>query len=429
MKTELIEYDKGRTSVRKNQQKHILNWGESNDYPQAVIDIVNASYTGTNCLDRYYKFIYGRGFADKDNYQIVVNPDGDTADGLLQLVAGDLASFGGFAIHVNRNLLGQITTMRHIPMENVRLCPDDPDDPEYIGKVALHPDWGERSWKRFNKTPIEFFYLYDPNVNVFRERVAKEGGILNYKGEIYIYSNKKGTYPLPIYDSVLTDMATQEGVSNVTYRNIKRGFMPAGCFAEINPEYDDNNEKDKEQFEETGKILRSLQGDKQAASIMHVTVKDKENLPQFIAMKGNNYDKEFTVSTDYVRKAIGQAFSQPPELRCEDTSKGFANDTMIQAYRVYNSVTSNERETLEREFTQLFKNWYMPLDYNFQIQPLSYGEETLLSLLGADTVKAVVELATNNEISIPQRKALLMTVYGLSEDMANNILQQNADND
>ena len=102
---------------------------------------------------------------------------------------------------------------------------------------------------------------------------------------------------------------------------------------------------------------------------------------------------------------------------------------MIQAYQVYNSITSDERLTLEREFTRLFKNWYVALDYNFQIQPLSYGEETLLSLLGADTAKAVVELATNTEIAIEQRKALLMTVYGLSEDMTNNILLLNDNND
>jgi len=428
MKAEQIDYEKGRVKVKNNHLKNILEWGQQNDYPQAVIDIVNGSYTGTNCLDRYRKFIYGRGFRDADNYQIIVNPDGETADDLLKACAGDLATFGGFAIHVNRNLLGQITTMRWIPLENVRRCPDD--DKDYAGKVALHPDWGERGWKPFRKTPIEYFWLYDPNLDVFQERIAAEpGGILNYKGEIYIYSNQRGQYPLPIFDAVLTDMSTQDGVSNVTYRNIRRGFMPAGCFAEINPDYDDNNPDDKEQFEQTGEVLRSLQGDKKAAAIMHVTVKDKESLPQFIAMKGNNYDKEFTVSTEYVKKAIGEAFSQPPELRCETTTKGFANDTMVQAYKVYNSMTEDERQVLEREFSRLFKQWFMPLDYNFQIEPLSYGAETLLSLLGADTAKQVIELATNKEVEIQQRKALLMVVYGLPEDLTNEILLTNADND
>lgn len=427
MKAAQIDFEKNRVRVRENHLKNILDWGIDNDYPQCVIDIVNGSYTGSNCLDRYCKFIYGRGFQDADNYQIVVNPDGDTADMLLKACSEDYAAFGGFAIHVNRNLLGQITTMRHVPLENVRLCPDDIKD--YAGKVALHPDWGERSWKPFRKTNIEYFYLYDPNLDEFYKRIAQtEGGILQYKGEIYYYSNKRGTYPLPIYDSVLTDMSTQEGVSNVTYRNIRRGFMPAGCFAEINPDYDDNNQEDKKQFEETGDALRALQGDKQASSIMHVTVKDKESLPQFIAMRGTNYDKDFTVSTDYVRKAIGQCFSQPHELRCEDTATGFANDTMIQAYRVYNSITQSERQVLEQEFSKLFKQWYMQLDYNFQIQPLSYGEETLLSVLGADTTKEVVELATNGDIDINQRKAILMNVYGVSEDMANNILLIHANN-
>ena len=259
MKTEQIEYEKERVKVRSNRLKNILDWGENNDYPQVVMNIVSGSYTGSNCLDRYRKFIYGRGFQDADNYQIIVNNDGDTADSLLKSCADDLASFGGFAIHVNRNLLGQITTMRHIPFENIRFCPDD--DKEYAGKVALHPDWGERSWKSFNKVKIEYFYIYDPSRDEFLRRVAQtEGGIREYKGEIFIYSNRKGTYPLPIYDDVLTDMSTQEGVSNITYRNVRRGFMPAGCFAEINPNYDDNNPEDKRDGQCSASLARRQTG-------------------------------------------------------------------------------------------------------------------------------------------------------------------------
>lgn len=424
MKVDNIEHEKNRVKVRRNRVKSILDWGDTNDYPQSVLDIVNSSYTGSACLDIYHKFIYGHGFADKDNYQIVVNEEGETADSLLDAVAGDYATFGGFALHLNRNLLGQITEMRYIPLENIRICPDD--DKVHRGQVAVHPDWGLRTDKMFNSTPIEYFNLYDPDTNVFLDRVAKAGGILSYKGEVFYYTNQRGNYPLPIFDSVLTDMSTQEAISNTNYRSAKRSFLPAGCFAEINEYFDENNKQDKEQFDAVSDALRGLQGDKNACSIMHVVVKSKDEIPQMIALRGENFDKEYTVTREAAKQAIGQAFRQPEELRCERTKSGFANDVMVQAYKVYNSTTSKERQTLEREFTKLFKNWYIQIEYNFQIMPLSYGAETILSRLGPDATTEMVKVATNVAVATETRKQILILVYGLEEDEANSILQLNS---
>lgn len=420
MKVDSIKHDKNRTDVRRNYVKGILNWGNENDYPQSVIDIVNGSYTGVSCLDIYHKFVYGHGFADSDNYQVIVNEDGETADTLLEKVAQDMAQFGGFGIHVNRNLLGQITSMTHIPMENIRL--GNPTDATRRHQVAVHPDWGRRTDRPFHDTPIEYFNVYNPDRTTYLERLAEAGGIFNYAGEVFLYSNHPGNYPLPIYDAALTDMATQEAISNIAYKNSRHGFLPAGCFVEINEYYDEGNEEDRKAFDAVTERLRAIQGDKAASSIMHVVAKDKESVPQMVSLKGDNYDKEFSVTGDRSEQCIGKAFRQPAELRCEKTAQGFSNDAMVQAYKVYNSMTSKERQTLEQVFTKLFKNWYMPLEYNFQLQPLSYGAETILSSLGESGANKVVELAKDNTITTEQRKRMLMIVYGLSEDQANDIL-------
>lgn len=426
MKVDTIEHERNRYEVRRSAQNY-LYWGDRNDYPQSVIDIVGGSYTGTACLDVYQKFIGGSGFADADNYQIIINSDGETADGLLYKISEDYALLGGFAIHVNRNYLGQIVEMRHIPLENVRLCDPKRDK---AGQVAIHPDWGKRYPLLYGNTPIEYIYMYDADVEVMRERIANVGGIQNYRGEVFYYSNRPGTYPLPIFDCALTDMSTQEAISNIAYKNARHGFLPAGCFAEINEFYDDENPADKEAFEAVSKRLKELQGDKATSSIMHVVAKDKDSVPVMVSMKGENYDKEFSVTRDSVKQNIGQAFRQPEELRCERTASGFSNDSMVQAYRVYNSVTSKERLTLEREMTALFKMWYIALDYNFQIQPLTYGSESILSLLGTDGTKAVIELAKDKDMTEQQKVDILMLVYGLGEDEANKIVGkevQNAD--
>lgn len=141
-----------------------------------------------------------------------------------------------------------------------------------------------------------------------------------------------------------------------------------------------------------------------------------------ISMRGENYDKEFSVTRDSVKQNIGQAFRQPEELRCEKVASGFSNDSMVQAYKVYNSLTAKERATLEAEFARLFKNWKTPMEYNFQIKPLSYGSETLISELGGEATKAVVEIIKDQSMPAKQRRAILMKVYGISEDEANNLL-------
>lgn len=426
MKAAAINHEKKRFDVRYNRLSNIQTYGENNDYPQSVMDIVEGSYSGSACLSRYIDFVGGNGFADPDNYQIVVNTDGETADKLLMKIVEDYCTFGGFSLHLNRNLLGQITEIRHIPYEMVRL---GADNTKKSGMVAIHPDWGRRTHKSFNETPIEYIDLYNPDAEDLRARIIAAGGVSKYKGQVYYYSNRgEGNYPLPIFDSVLTDMNTQEAISNITNRNAKRGFLPSGIVAEFDETFDPDNKEDQLRFDETTELLKSLMGDENASGLLHIMLKNKDELPELIKMETQNYDKEFTISREAVREAIGQSFMQPKEIRCEEVSGGFSNDTMEQAYKVYNAVTAGDRLVIETELTGIFKNWVYPLRCNFQISPLTYGTETILSLLG-DKVDKIVELANNNEIPIVNRKAQIMVLYGLSEDQTNKILCLNANND
>ena len=427
MNAAAIENIEKRVEVSNNHSKNIQYYGEGNDYPQSVIDIVAASATGSSCLRKYRDFVFGRGFSDERIYQISISQGDDTMDDLLHEIVVDYCEHGGFAIHVNRNLLGQITSMTHVPFANVRFGASDVD--KYKSKIAVHPDWRGTD-SRFKKVEVEYFDIFTPDVYEFRERVLQcEGGILQYKGEIYYYSNRgKGNYPIPIFDSVLADMSTQEAISNITYRNARKNFLPSCILAEINGNFDPNNEEDKKAFEAVNEQLAKMQGDTNTSSLLHIVVNNKDELPQAIQFKGENYDKEFTVSREYVERSIGQAFMQPKELRCDASTTGFSQDTMEQAYKVYNATTENDRLLIEREIAYLLKFWKDPIEANAQIQPITYGTETLLSTLG-ENVKDVVEIATNFDIPIEQRKGILMTIYGMEEDKVNAILLNNTGND
>ena len=103
------------------------------------MEIVAASVTGSSCLDTYQKFIIGRGFNDKGFRDAEINSRGDTVSLLLTQVAQDYAEFGGFAIHVNWNALGEITALSHVPFEACRF--EALDEDYRFDRIAVHPDW------------------------------------------------------------------------------------------------------------------------------------------------------------------------------------------------------------------------------------------------------------------------------------------------
>lgn len=413
MKLAFLKKDENRFKTYNYRLYDIVAYGERNDYPHSLIDVVNSSYTGGSCLSNYKKFIFGKGFADKKIYQMIVNSDGDTMDSILHGISEDLAMFGGFCLHLNFNMLGKITEIRYIPFENMRFCVSES---KHDKQIALYYDWGLRRKKSIGINIDDIEYIDAFGEFNFRQRIQEVGGIQNYKGQIYYYSNKgKWNYPLPIYDNVLTDMNTQEAISNITNRNAKNGFLPSTMFIDII-----SGATDTEEVEKTKRVLESLSGDINAAKIAYMAVNSKEEIPEILKADVANYDKEFSVSREAAKEAIGQSFNQPPILRAEETGSNFGADLMRQAYMYYNSVTSDERLIIERELSKLMAMWVTPIELNMQIEPLTYGAETLKDRIGESRTE-IIEII--NSTATPERKkAILTTIYGLTEDEANKLL-------
>lgn len=413
MKLAFLKKEENRFKTYNYRLYDIVAYGERNDYPHSVIDVVNASYTGGSCLSNYNKFIFGKGFADKQIYQMIVNSDGDTMDSILHGIAYDLAMFGGFCLHLNFNLLGKITEIRYIPFENMRFCVENS---KHDKQIAIYDDWGRRRKKTLNIDSEKIEYIDAFGEFDFRKRINEVGGIQNYKGQIFYYSNKgKWNYPLPIFDNVLTDMNTQEAISNITNRNAKNGFLPATFFIDIL-----SGSEDTDKVEATKEALLSMCGDENSSKIGYFAVQSKEEMPEILKADVTNYDKEFTVSREAAKEAIGQSFNQPAILRSENVGSNFGADLMQQAYKYYNSVTSDERQTIERELSKIMAMWVTPLDVNLQIEPLTYGGESLKERIG-DCRAEVIELI-NSGATPERKKAILTTIYGLTEDEANALL-------
>lgn len=424
MKASILKRDK-RFDLRNDRGLGVQSYGEYNDYPQQLIEIVNASGTGKSCVNTYAKFISGKGFEDKDLYKKIVNRFGHTNDYICDQISKDFAAFGGFAIHVNYNANYKICEIQHIPFEQARFKALDPDT-GFFDKVALHPDWGKRfmNLRKWKKDDIQFIDFFNPDPVEIQSQVDAVGGWANYKGQILYYSNEgERVYPLPVFDAVLTDMNTEEGISNVSNRNARNNFLSAGMlinYSNTNKSAAEEKTEDEGQLEST---IKGFQGDEKAGKIMYVELEDGDTKPEFVSFKGTNYDKEFNVTLASSQANIGKAFNQPPILRAENVGANFGADLMLNAYNYYNSVTENERLIIERAFTTIFKNWFELTDNNYSIIPLSYDVEmSLADRLGEKQLTEFMKLLNDNTIDPITKRAIVKTLFGLSEDEANSLI-------
>lgn len=343
----------------------IKSYDADNLYPQNVRNIVLSSKTGTGCLERYTDYIEGRGIASEALAGFAVNLDGQSLADLHAQVAGDLAMFNGFAIHVNYDVEGRIVSLHHIPFENVRVL--EPDEEGYIRKVALHPDWSgslTRSGKtvRVNEANTDYIDVFNPDPVVVLSQMLEAGGPQFYLGQVYYYSREGYMqYPYAKYHAVLADLSTDEGLSAVMLRNVRNNFLPAGAFVRLKSQGAalTGDEPEDPANEDYSEDLAALQGDQNALKILDITVETKEEMPEFMTFHGTNYDKEFTQTAEETKDCIYAAFGQEGWLAIRNGKVGFSGNLVADVEKDYAKRQVKLQKALTRAYFALLSVWTM----------------------------------------------------------------------
>ena len=377
-----------RFEVLDNTQLEIQLCGNGNDYMEKLRQIVKSSPTGSVCVERYADFIEGNGFNDVVFSELEINHWGETTDDLHSKICQDMALFGGFALHLNYNVLGEVTEIFHIPFECCRL--GQPDDMGNVGFIAYHPDWTGKKTFRGKIVPVDaehitFFNIFNSDPRIVQEQIEACGGIEYYKGQILWCSTAgKNIYPTPKADRVITEMSTDEGISNVQYRNARCNFLPAGVFvtrkgdlAQIMIDNPNMSESDaqyelKDRAKKLSTALKKLQGDASTGKLMHLEADSEEDIPKFIEFKTANYDKDFSVTSTNTTERIYSAFGQESFYCLRIGKVGFGGDVIEDAFSLYNSTVRKPQRFIERVFRLLFSQWQGASYTDFSVEPLKY---------------------------------------------------------
>ena len=368
-----------RVDVNYNLRFKIQSYGHDNLYPQNILSITQASGTAQLCLNRYEKFVEGYGFDNDVVAGWKVNRDDTTMDDLLRLVSGDLTKFGGFALHINYNVFGQISEVNYMPFEQCRL--EEPDDDGYVARIVTHIDWKGDKTRNGRKMTLSDKYItrfdvFNPNPDVVLAQIERCGGIDQYNGQI-LWCSMAGpnVYPTPIYDSVVTEISTDEGLGNIKYRNTRNNFLVACMLIAKKgaPRVADEEERQMISDED----LTQFQGDTRGSKILYVELENDEDEPKVVPFPTKNFDKDFEVTDKSVTERIYAQFHQELFYSIRIGKLGFSGEVMQDAYEYYAGEVTNEQRFIERIFDKVFASWHEDiLPKNFSIRPLKYISAT-----------------------------------------------------
>ena len=353
MRASTVPRPQDRMTSSYSSSLNIINYDRDNLYPNVLMNLVGNSPTASGCLSRYAAFIEGNGLHSQTLASAVINRNGQTLDEVHQLVAMDKAQFDGFALLMQYDVTLHVSALYHLPFEQCRLMESD----KYgnISHVAVHPDWTGRSTRdgervAVSEDNVKMLPVFNPDPAVVARQIKEAGGITRYDGQVYYYSGEGAmTYPKPRYDAALTDISTDEGISNVMNRNARSSFLPSGAFVFY--------ANDDRQYRNTMSQIAAMQGDMNTGAVLGIAIENKDEEPKFLPIRGNNYDKDFTATTSAVTERIYSAFGQEGWYRLRTGSVGFAGDIVKDIETEYSKQCAKDQRMLSKAYMAILSHF------------------------------------------------------------------------
>lgn len=345
-----------RLDYKEDKSLKIYPYDFDNIYPQRVIDIVNDSPTAKTCLKLKDRFVMSGGVADLTFYKNKVNAK-QKVDAFVRKITEQINKFGGVAIHVNYNGLGQKINATVVNFEYVRKSMDG-------DMFVIYDDWGKVKKKSIEKDRIYYVMPYNPDTAL---REAEAVGWENYNGQLFYYNGYEDLYNLSPLDVVLENMLTEGQVKKFKHSISAKNFLASHLLIMGKQE----SQEAEEQFDEN---LRMFQGGEGAGTIMVIEKDSNEEIIELQKVEIQNYDGLYEYTENSSRDAIIQHFLIPPVLLLRVAGSLGTSKEISDAFDYYNTITADERLIVEEIITEVFSGWFTDINpsNDYSLIPLKY---------------------------------------------------------
>ena len=303
------------TNTVENVEKEIsgkdfIAWGTDNRYPNYLFSLYEDCATLQSIINGTTDFVCGNDIScNLPRFEKTVNKNGETISDIIQRISTDYLIFGGFALQVIRNSLGEITELYWVDFTKIRS--------DKKNEVFFYSDEWDKSYGRVK-------YIIYPK---FNQDDSNPTSIFYYKG-----NKTRGTYPTPLYNAAVTSCELEKKINEFHINEISNNFLTSKIinFNSGIPDDDLKNEIERnlnEKFagsENAGRILISFNANKDSET----TVTD---------IPVDDFAERYDALQARCREQIFLAFrAQPIIFGLQKENNGFSQDEYLQAFALYN---------------------------------------------------------------------------------------------
>ena len=282
---EMAKYVKIAPTEKENVSRGWVNFGESNMYPQYLIELYNESPVHGSIVNSISQMIAGQGVVGGNS---IANQylQSIKFDSILPNIARDLKLFGGYYLEViwsmDRTTIAQVN---HLPYENCRLgCSDEQDDVTGV--------WYSRDWSDMRKKKNIPHYIPMFNID-YKEELPKQ--------VMFVHTLKLGSeyYPKPDYVGSVNYIELTRQIGEYHVNNILNGFFPS-----LIASFNNGIPSLEEQHMIKNQLTASIQGADNAGKVLTFFNEERDRGVDFTAFPLTDADKQYQFLSEECTKQI-----------------------------------------------------------------------------------------------------------------------------
>ena len=302
--------------------KDLVEWGTRNSYPDYLLDLYNSVPTLRAIINGNIDFIAGDDVSILPLTQHlpngIMNNRGDHIREQVKDISKDYEIYGGFALQIIRNLIGEVAEVYYIDMRFLRTNKE--------GNVFYYCE----DWSKSVRKDVVVYPAFMPNLNW--DALDDEARNRNASSILYVKNLHTQVYPAPLYAASIKACEIERLIDDFHLADINNHFV-SSAIINFNNGIPDDDVKEQIEREFTEKFCGASNGGRTAFSWNP----NKESATDIVEFEVKDFGERYKSLSDHSKQQIFTAFRANPNLFGIPTEgNGFANEQYAESFKLYN---------------------------------------------------------------------------------------------
>ena len=302
--------------------KDLMEWGTRNSYPDYLLDLYNNVPTLRAIINGNIDFIAGDDVSIQPLTQHlpngIMNNRGDHIREQIKDISKDYEIYGGFALQIIRNLIGEVAEVYYIDMRFLRTNKE--------GNVFYYCE----DWSKSVRKDVVVYPAFIPNLNW--DALDDEARNRNASSILYVKNIHTQVYPAPLYAASIKACEIERLIDDFHLSDINNHFV-SSAIINFNNGIPDDDVKEQIEREFTEKFCGASNGGRTAFSWNP----NKESATDIVEFEVKDFGERYKTLSEHSRQQIFTAFRANPNLFGIPTEgNGFANEQYAESFKLYN---------------------------------------------------------------------------------------------